>query len=99
MYCGLMCADGMGLVQTDNEVRLTRATANLQQVEISDVPGTVRRTARDAIVMLKDAKVSVSLRAANAISMLDEVTQNPCLSSFTRVRLWSVLSELESIRE
>ena len=90
----------MGLVRTDNEIRLTRATANLQQVQVSDVtPGNVRKTARDAIVMLKDAKVSVSLRAANAISILDEVTQNPYISSFTRVQLWSVLSELELVRE
>jgi len=49
--------------------------------------------------MLQDAKQSVAVRAANAISLLDEVAQDPNMPSFARVTLWSAVSGLESIRE
>jgi hypothetical protein len=42
---------------------------------------------------------SVSVRAANAISMLDNVTQNPQMQSHIRTMVWQVVSTLESIRE
>ena len=41
----------------------------------------------------------MSVRAANAISMLDTVTQNPQMQSHIRTMLWQVVSTLESIRE
>ena len=42
---------------------------------------------------------SIPVRAANAISMLDGVTQNPQMQSHIRSSLWQVDSALESIRE
>jgi uncharacterized protein (UPF0147 family) len=49
---------------------------------------------------VKDEKNgSVSVRAANAISMLDNVTQNPQMQSHIRTMIWQVVSTLESIRE
>ena len=49
---------------------------------------------------LKDEKGgTVSVRAANAISMLDTITQNPQMQSHIRTMLWQVVSTLESIRE
>ena len=54
---------------------------------------------KDSITALQDPKTSLAVRAANAISMLDEVAQDPNMSSFARVILWSAVSELESIRE
>ena len=51
------------------------------------------------MIVLQDSKLSVAVRAANAISMLDEVAQDPNMPSFARVTLWSAVSELESIRE
>ena len=54
---------------------------------------------KDSIAVLQDTKISVAVRAANAISMLDEVAQDPNMPSFARVTLWSAVSELESIRE
>ena len=52
-------------------------------------------------MILKDEKGggSISVRAANAISMLDGVTQNPQMQSHIRTSLWQVVSALESIRE
>ena len=41
----------------------------------------------------------MSVRAANTISLLDDVTQDPNLPSYVRTSLWQVVSILESIRE
>jgi uncharacterized protein (UPF0147 family) len=48
---------------------------------------------------LKNDKDSMSVRAANATSMLDDITQDPNMPSFVRVSLWQTVSKLESIRE
>lgn len=87
--------------QENNQARLASATDSLQRIARSDAtPSNIRRRVREAIVVLKkDTRVSVSLRAANAVSLLSELGQHPDISSFSRVMLWSAISELESIRE
>jgi uncharacterized protein (UPF0147 family) len=55
---------------------------------------------KEVYITLKDEKSgSISVRAANAISMLDTITQNPQMQSHIRTMLWQVVSSLESIRE
>jgi uncharacterized protein (UPF0147 family) len=49
--------------------------------------------------MLQDEKTSIAVRAANAISLLDEISQDPNMPSFSRVTIWSAVSTLESIKE
>ena len=48
---------------------------------------------------LKSEELSVSVRAANAISLLDDITQDPNMPSYVRVTLWQAVSTLEGIRE
>jgi uncharacterized protein len=86
--------------QQENNDKLTKASASLQQIADSNItPRNIRKIVKDSITALQDAKLSVAVRAANAISMLDEVAQDPNMSSFARVILWSAVSDLESIRE
>ncbi|NWG09394.1 MAG: UPF0147 family protein [Nitrososphaerales archaeon] len=86
--------------QKENEERLAKAISTLQSVADSNItPRNIRKIAKDAIVMLQDAKLSMGVRAANAISMLDEISQDPNMPSFARVTIWSALSHLESIRD
>lgn len=86
--------------QEENNVKLTKASASLQQIADSNItPRNIRKIVKDSILVLQDLKLSVAVRAANAISMLDEVAQDPNMPSFARVTLWSAVSELESIRE
>jgi uncharacterized protein len=86
--------------KAENEARLGNATANLQRVALSDTtPRKIKKVATEAIAVLQDAKVSISLRAANAVSTLNEIMQDPNMPSFARVMFWSAVSELESIRE
>jgi uncharacterized protein len=86
--------------QQENDGKLAKASASLQQIADSNItPRNIRKIVKDSITALQDQKVSLAVRAANAISMLDEVAQDPNMSSFARVILWSAVSELESIRE
>jgi uncharacterized protein (UPF0147 family) len=86
--------------QQENDAKLAKAVVSLQQISDSNItPRNIRKIVKDSVVMLQDAKVSVAVRAANAISILDEVGQDPNMPSFARVTLWSAVSELESIRE
>ena len=86
--------------QQANDGKLAKASASLQQIADSNItPRNIRKIVKDSMIALQDPKVSLAVRAANAISMLDEVAQDPNMSSFARVILWSAVSDLESIRE
>jgi len=84
----------------ENEAKLERAMTTLQSVADSNItPRNIRKTVKDSINMLQDSTTGIGVRAANAISMLDEVSQDPNIPSFSRVTIWSAVSTLESIRE
>jgi uncharacterized protein (UPF0147 family) len=86
--------------QEENNAKLAKATVSLNQIVDSNItPRNIRKIVKDSILMLQDQKQSMAVRAANAISLLDEVAQDPNMPSFARVTLWSAVSELESIRE
>jgi hypothetical protein len=86
--------------QQENDAKLAKAVVSLQQISDSNItPRNIRKIVKDSVLMLQDTKQSVAVRAANAISLLDEVAQDPNMPSFARVTLWSAVSELESIRE
>ncbi len=56
---------------------------------------------RELLVLLKnkDQKISMSIKAANAISILDSISQDKRIESHVRTMLWQVVSNLEGIRE
>ncbi len=84
----------------ENIELLNKAIAILSS--ISDNPSTprnIRKLIKDSIDILKDESISVGVRAANAISMLEDVSQDPNIPSFSRVTIWSAVSSLESIRD
>jgi len=62
-------------------------------------PRNIRKNIADIIKELKSDEYSISVRAANTISLLDDVTQDPNLPSYVRTSLWQAVSTLESIRE
>ncbi len=86
--------------QRENEQKLAKAISTLQTVADSTItPRNIRKTVKDAILMLNDTKLDLGVRVANAISVLDEISQDPNMPSFSRVTIWSALSTLESIRD
>jgi len=83
-----------------NAEALKSALDTLNQISSNlSTPKTVRKTISDLVVGLDGKEYSVSVRAANAISLLDDITQDPNLPSYVRVSLWQAVSSLESIRE
>ena len=79
---------------------LNNALSTLNQIATNpSTPKNIRKNIADIIEQLKSAEYSVSVRAANTISLLDDVTQDPNLPSYVRTSLWQAVSTLESIRE
>ncbi|MCS7115843.1 MAG: UPF0147 family protein [Nitrososphaerota archaeon] len=84
----------------ENLEKLARAISTLQTITDNvNVPRNIRKIVKESIMVLQDEKLSPAVRAANAISMLDEIAQDPNMPSFTRVTLWSAVSTLEGIKE
>ena len=70
----------------ENEDKVQKALATLSQVVDSNItPRNIRKIVKDAINMLNDTKISIGVRAANSISILEEVSQDPNMPSFSRV--------------
>jgi hypothetical protein len=82
------------------EQRVEEAVAVLDAVsEDSTTPRNIRRAAKNAIESLRTGQYSMAVRAANAISMMDEILQDPNMPPYTRVKLWNVMSILEAIKD
>ena len=79
---------------------LNNALSTLNQIATNpSTPRNIRKNIADLIEELKSDEYSVSVRALNTISLLDDVTQDPNLPSYVRTSLWQAVSTLESIRE
>jgi len=82
------------------EDRIAQAVAVLGQVsEDTTTPRNIRRAAKESIDALQVKVDSPAVRASNAISMLDEILQDPNMPPYTRVKLWNVMSLLEAIKD
>jgi uncharacterized protein (UPF0147 family) len=68
-------------------------------VSTNSTPKTIKKSITDLVTDLVKEKYSLSVRAANTISLLDDVTQDPNMPSYVRTQLWQAVSKLESIRE
>ncbi|HIM21631.1 MAG TPA: UPF0147 family protein, partial [Gammaproteobacteria bacterium] len=78
---------------------LNNALSTLNQIATNpSTPRNIRKNIADLIEELKSGEYSVSVRAVNTISLLDDVTQDPNLPSYVRTSLWQAVSTLESIR-
>ena len=83
-----------------NKEALKESIETLEQVSANpSTPKTIKKSITDLITDLNDPEYSMSVRAANAISMLDDITQDPNMPSYVRTQLWQAVSKLEGIRE
>ena len=79
---------------------LKNAMTTLNQIATNpSTPKNIRKNIADIVEELKSDEYSISVRAANTISSLDDVTQDPNMPSYVRTSLWQAVSTLESIRE
>jgi uncharacterized protein (UPF0147 family) len=80
--------------------KLNQAIAVLNRVaEDNTTPRNIRRTAKQATDILMDESLSPAARAANAIDLLDQISQDPNMPMYTRTRIWNAISVLEGIRD
>ncbi|ABM81445.1 UPF0147 family protein [Hyperthermus butylicus] len=84
----------------DNEAKIRQAIMILMRI-INDtaVPRNIRRAATEAIKQLRDESLSPGVRAANAISILDEISQDPNMPVYARTLIWNVITLLETVRD
>jgi len=82
------------------EERTKQAMAVLNEVSNeTTTPRNIRRAAKNAMDSLQVAGTSLGVRAANAISILDDISQDPNMPPYTRVKLWNAVSLLEAIKD
>ncbi len=82
------------------EERIKQAMTVLGAVsEDNTTPRNIRRSAKDSMDALETNDYTPAVRASNAISMLDEILQDPNMAPYTRVKLWNVMSLLEAIKD
>ena len=83
-----------------NKESMKEAIDTLNQIVSSNsTPKTIKKAITYLIANLSSQEYSLSVRAANTISLLDDVTQDPNMPSYVRTQLWQAVSKLESIRE
>ncbi|MFP3213768.1 MAG: UPF0147 family protein [Nitrososphaeria archaeon] len=63
------------------------------------IPRSLRNMLKETLDQLQDNSVSPAIRAANTVSVLEEVSQDPNIPSHIRVLIWNMMSLLETIRE
>lgn len=86
--------------EVQNKESMKEAIDTLNQITSSNsTPKTIKKSITDLISDLNNEEYSLSVRAANTISLLDDVTQDPNMPSYVRTQLWQAVSKLESIRE
>ena len=85
---------------TQNNQAMKEAVDTLNLIiSTNSTPKTIKKSITDLVADLVKEEYSLSVRAANTISLLDDVTQDPNMPSYVRTQLWQAVSKLESIRE
>lgn len=86
--------------KAQNQKSFDLALQTLTQIASNPTtPKNIKKTITDLITYLKGEQETMSIRAANVISQLDDITQDPNMPSYVRVTLWQAVSTLEGIRE
>lgn len=83
---------------TAQDERIGTCIQMLQHImEDSSIPRNIRRVADETRSVLLDTSKTVGLRAATAISKIDEISNDPNMPVHARTRIWELVSQLESI--
>ena len=74
------------------EEKVKQAMFILNQVsEDTTTPRNIRRAAKESMDALQSEEYTLAVRASNAISILDEILQDPNMPPYTRVKLWTII--------
>lgn len=85
---------------SDTSEKMEQAILILKQIsEDTATPRNIRRAAIQAIDALQVDEDSPAVKASNAISVLDEVSQDPNCPLHSRTKIWNAVSILETISD
>ena len=80
--------------------KIEQARSNLWTIaEDLTVPKNIRRAAKKAIDELMSGKLTAAVRASNAISSLDDASQDTNCPLHARTKIWQSVSVLETIMD
>lgn len=84
----------------ENEEKIAKAVEMLSFV-VNDVttPRNIRNSIKEVVNSLTKKNTTPGIRAAAAINVLDEISQDPNLSTISRTRIWSSLTLLEDVKD
>lgn len=68
-----------------------------QVIEDSSVPKNIVRASKESIKALENENKEPSVRASDAVEILDDVSNDPNIPMHTRTVIWEVLGILETI--
>lgn len=72
-----------------NQELVNNTISTLNQIATNpSTPRNIRKNIANMVIELESKEYSVSVRAANTISLLDDITQDPNLPSYIRTSLW-----------
>jgi len=70
----------------------------LQQImEDASIPRNIRRVADETRKVLINEEKSIGFRAATAISLIDEISNDPNMPVHARTKIWELVSQLETV--
>ena len=82
----------------DKQDIITKSVDILARIVGDDsVPRNIRRAADEAKTRLLDRAEAEAVRAAYAISILDDISNDPNMPLHTRTLIWNVASQLEKV--
>jgi len=100
LSCGVAAISAKVKRKEEYESRIKQAQGILNEVSNDNTtPRNIRRAAKSAMDTLQVADLSIGVRAANAISILDDISQDPNMPPYTRVKIWNAVSLLEAIKD
>jgi uncharacterized protein (UPF0147 family) len=83
----------------DKEERLRQVIAVLEQLsEDTSVPKNIRKGANNAREILLKVNDALDVRSASAVFILDELANDPNIPLHGRTQIWSIISQLETIK-
>ena len=65
--------------------------------EDSRIPRNIRRVADETKHILRDEKKKTGLRASDALSLIDEISNDPNMPVYARTSIWQLVSTLEAV--
>jgi len=90
----------LSTISKENQERIAKALAVLQNIsETVTVPRNIRKTIKEIMTDLQKGTEKLGVRAANAVAILTEISEDPNLPIFARVKIYDAISCLENIRD